>query len=350
MGFLDTNLHVNQALTDFAIAFRQDEAGYMWSKLLPPKVVKHRSDYIRQIDKGQLLRLYDLRIAKGARIQEVQFKIGSNLTYNAIDYAVEAVMRATEASNADEILQYEQELIYNALIAMNTNLEVVTVVNTLRNTAVMTNFTDLSTDPSQQWDQYLSPNSDPVEDIKRKVLRIKSRTGHSPNIVLMHDMVWDVVQRHPNVLARSPVHPAGGGIMTKQVFEQICDLEPGTLITTSMTYNLALEDQTADFRSFIAADVIIAYNEPAGLRNYGLGQSFMWPGDIGGDMTQRAGMSGPFVVLQYPDNNRDPRGANVLRIVGGMDQKVLNVDAEELLVKVVNQADTSAFGNFLNNY
>lgn len=347
MAFLDSNLHVNQALTDFALAFRQDEAGYLWSKVLPPKVVKHRSDYIRQIDKGQLLRLYDLRVGKGGRVQDVQFKIGSNLTYNAIDYAVEAIMRATEAANADEIIQYEQELIYNALIAMHTNLEVITIKNTLRDTTIMTNNVTLGA--ADQWDNYQSPTSDPVEDIKRRVLRIKSRTGKAPNMVIMHDMVWDVVQRHPNVLARSPVHPAGGGIMTRQVFEQICDLPPGSLITTSQTYNLALEDQTADFRSFIGPDVILAYNEAPSTRWYGLGLSFAWPGETMGDMASKAGIQAPFVVLQFPDNYKDPRGANILRVVGGMDQKVLNVDAGELIVSAVDGTNTTAYGQFLNN-
>lgn len=350
MAFLDSNLHVNQALTDFAVGFRQDAEGYLWHKLLPPKIVKHRSDYIRQIDKGQLLRKYDLKVGIGGRITDIQFKVGQNLTYNAVDYAVEAIMRATEAANADEVLQYEQELIYHALIAQNTNLEVVTIKDTLRNTAIMTNYTDLSaTGGADQWDQFNSVSSDPVEDIKRRVLRVKSRTGHAPNICLMHDMVWDVVQRHPSVLARGAVHPAGNAIVSKEQFEKICDLPPGSLITTSLTYNLALEDQTADFRSFIGPDCLIAYVEAGGLRNYGLGQTFMWPGETMGDLTERAGIEAPFVVLQFPDNNRDPRGANVLRVVGGIDQRVLVTDAEELLTNCVDKTNYDAYGHFLDN-
>lgn len=349
MPFLDSNLHINEALTDVGVGFRQDEEGFLWGKLLPQKIVKHRSDYIRQIDKGQLLRKYDLRVGQGGRIEDIQFKIGQNLFYNAIDYAVEATMRATEASNADEILQYEQELIYHALVAMHNNLEVVTIKETLRNTSFMTNNTDFSASVADQWDQYNSVSSDPVEDLKRRVLRIKSRTGRAPNICVMHDMVWDVVQRHPSVLARGGVHPTGNAIVTKEQFEKICDLPPGSLITTSMTYNLAAEDQTADFRSFIGPDVILAYVEAPGLRSYGLGYTFMWPGEIMGDMTKKAGIEAPFVVLQFPDNNRDPRGANVLRVVGGIDQRVLVADAGELLIKVVNQANTDAYGSFLNN-
>lgn len=354
MPFIDSGLHVNEAMTDFAIGFRQEVEGYLWSKLLPPKVVPKRSDYIRQIDKGQLLRKYDLRVGKGGRVTDVQFKIGSNLSFNAVDYAAEATMRASEASNADSVLQYEQELIYHALIAMHTNLEVLTIKETLRNPSIMVNNIDLSANPADQWDQFNSASWDPVEDIKRRVLRVKSRTGRPPNICLMHDMIWDVVQRHPSVLARGGVHPTGNAIVTKEQFEKICDLPPGSLITTSLTYNVALEDQAADFRSFVGPDVLIAYVEAGGLRNYGLGQSFMWPGETMGDLVEKSGIgdgtSGvPFVVVQFPDHNRDPRGANVLRVVGGLDQKVLVPDAGELIINAVDATNSAAYQNFLLN-
>lgn len=348
MAFLDSNLHINQALTDLAIAFRQDEAGYCWNKILPQKVVAHRSDYIRTIDKGQLLRLWDLRVGVGGRVKEVQPQFNTPLQYNAVDYAVEAVMRATEASNADAILEYEQELIYNAMIAFNQNLEYLTIKNTVRSTAVMTNNTTLT--GGDRWDQYNSPSSDPIMDIKQAALRIKSRTGFSPNVLMMHDMVWDVIQRHPRSLERAPVHPSGSGIFTKEAFEKVCDLPPGSLITTSQTYNTALQNQTASFTSFIGPDVVMAYVAPSSTRNYGLGQSFMWAGSNLGDMQKLAGagIQGPFVVYQFPDNNKDPRGANVIRIVGGIDQKVLNTDAEELFVSVVDGTNTAAYGPFLS--
>lgn len=352
MPFVDSGLHVNEALTDFAIGFRQDLEGYLWSRLMPPKVVKKRSDYIRQIDKGQLLRKYDLRVGKGGRVTDINFKIGDNLTFNAVDYSVEATMRQTEASNADDVLQYEQELIYHALVAMNTNIEVIVLKETLRNTSLMTNNTDLSANPADQWDKFNSASSDPCEDIKRRVLRIKSRTGRKPNVCLMHDMVWDVIQRHPSTLARGAINPSGNAVVTKAMFESYCELEPGSLITTSMTYNLAAEDQTADYRSFIGPDVLLMYTEAGGLRNYGIGQSFMFPGETDSDrlMLKDAGLSGvPFAVLQYPDPNRDPRGANVLRIVGGADFKILVPDAGELIVNAVDASDSAAFGSFLLN-
>lgn len=356
MPFIDAQLHQNQALTDYALAFRQDLLGYLWSRLLPPKPVAKRSDYIRVIDKGQLLRKYDLRVGASGRLTEVQFKIGANQQFNAADYAVEATMRASEVSNADAILEYEQELIYHAMVAMHTNIEVITIKETLRNPSVITNNLDFASAPALQWDEFNSSSSSPIQNIKQRVLRVKSRTGHAPTICLMHDMVWDVVQRHPDTLARGGVHPTGNAIVTKEQFEKICDLPPGSLITTSMTYNIATEGSAdPDFRSFIGPDVLIAYVAPAATRSYSLGQSFQFLGEKDADIASKTGIDGldgggvPFLVLQFPDHNRDPRGANVLRIVGGLDQKILNADAAELMLNVVDKTDTDSYQNFLNN-
>lgn len=354
MPFIDSQLHYNQALTDYAIGFRQDIAGYLWSRLLPPKTVTKRSDVIRQIDKGQLLRKYDLRVGSSGRITEVQFKIGANFNFNAIDYAVEATMKKSEVSNADAILEYEQELIYHAMVAMHTNIEVITVKETLRNPAILTNNIDLASALASRWDQYHSASSSPIKDIKQRVLLIKSRTGHAPTICLMHDMVWDVVQRHPDTLARGAVNPIGNAIVTKEQFEKICDLPPGSLITTSQTYNIAAEGAPDDFRSFIGPDCLLAYCAPAATRSFSLGQSFQFIGEADEEMAQKAGLGEgggglPFLVLQYPDHNRDPRGANVLRVVGGLDQKVLVPAAGELILNCVDKANSAAYGNFLNN-
>lgn len=349
MPFLSSELHINVPLTDLAVAYRPIENGYLWSKLLPPKVVNKRSNFIRQIDKGQLLRHYDLRVGKGGRVQEVQFKVGANLSYLCIDYAVEAVMRETEDMEADAILEYVQEQMYHSLIAMHSNIELITVKQTLRNTAIMTqNFT---LTPSEYWDNYGSQDSDPIEDLRAAVLSVFAKTTHMPNVIVMHAYVWDRVQRHPSVLARGGVHPTGNAIVSIAQFEDILGVEHGTMMITSQQYNTALEDQTADFRSFIGPDTIIAYCDPASVRNYSLGQSFMFQrASVGGAGEIIKDLEAPFVVYEFTDQGmKDARGATIHRLVGGLDQKVLVPEAGFLIVDCVDKTRTDRYSNFLNN-
>lgn len=347
MAFLDSQLHINVPLTDFAVAYRADLDGYMWSKLLPPKIVTKRSDYIRQIDKGNLLRKYDLRVGKGGRISEVQFKIGNNFQFNAVDYAVKTILRNSEAANADDILEYEHEQMYHALVAMHTNIEVITIKETLRDPAQLTNNVTLAA--GSRWDDYTSLNSDPVDDFKIGIQKVENLTTKEPNIIFMHKMVWDRVQRHPRVLMRGGVHPTGGAIVSIEQFEKILGVAPGTIMVTTQNYNVALEDQTPDFRSMIGPDCIIARVETPSVRSYGLGCSFMFQGDgFGSNLQTIPELGTPFLVYQYPEYQSDPRLGTALNLVGGLDQKILVPDAGYLIKDCVTKT-AARYGNFLNN-
>lgn len=351
MAFLDSQLHINVPLTDYAVAFRPELNEYLWNTLLPQKIVSHRSDLIRQIDKGQLLRKYDLRVGKASEVTEIQFKIDQNFSYNAQDYAVRTYLRQTEQMNADAILEYAQEQMYHGLVAMHTNLEVLTIKETLRDTAQLTNNVTLT--PPHYWDNYLSTQSDPLNDIKRGVLQIYAKTSHWPNCIVMHAFVWDKIQRHPRILQRGPVHPSGGGIVTKEMFEDMLGVQRGTLKITAQQYNVALEDQTPDFRSMIGPDTIITYSEAPSIRGYGIGLSFMFQGSgegrvQGSDLQPFPELGAPFVVYQYPAYDKDPRGATAINLVGALDQKVLTPDAGYLIKNCVDATNTD-YANFLNN-
>lgn len=350
MAFLNSELHINVPLTDYAVAFRPEVKGYLWAKLLPPKIVNKRSNFIRQISKAQLLRKYDLRVGTRGEVAEVQFKIDQNLSYLAADYSVQSVLASTEDMEADEILQYEQEQMYACLVAMHTNLEVLTIKETLRNPAILTN--NLALLAKQFWDNYNSQESDPIADLKVACLKVMVRTGgHMPNIIVMHAFVWDKVQRHPRVLARGAVHPSGNAIVTVAEFEKILGVAPGTIHITAQQYNVALEDQTPDFRSMIGGDTIVAYVDTPDVRSYGLGNSFMFQrASAGGSYEIVKEIEAPFVVYEFPDVGlKDPRGATIHRLVGGLDQKVLVPDAGFLIQNCVDVTRTDLYDSMLNN-
>ncbi len=349
MSFLNSELHLNVPLTDLAVRFSPIKEGYLWSKLLPPKVVNKRSNFIRQISKGQLLRIGDYRVGTGGQVQEIQFKLDTSLQYNCIDYSVQSVLRNTEEMEADEILQYAQEQMYTCMISMNGFVEYITIKQTLRDPATLTQ--NFALTPAEYWDNYNSQDSDPIEDLKRACLDVFVATTNMPNIIVMHAYVWDRVQRHPRVLARAGVHPTGAGILSVAQMEDILGVEHGTLHITSQQYNTALEDQTPSFRSFIGPDTIVAYVDPASVRNYSLGQSFMFQrASAGGANEIIKDLEAPFVVYEFPDVGlKDPRGATIHRIVGGLDQKVLVPEAGFLIQNCVDKTRTDWYGVQLNN-
>lgn len=347
MSFLSSQLHVSVPLTDLAVAYRQNLKNYLWSKLLPPKVVSKRSDLIRQISKAQLLRSYELRSGKGGAVTEVQFKIDQNLGFNCIDYAVEAVLSDTESAEADEILEYEAEQIYHCVVAMETNIETLTIRDTLRDPTKLTQNVTLT--PPAYWDNYNSPSSDPVEDLKVAVLKVTLATGNKPNIIAMHLFTWDRIQRHPKVLARGGVHPTGNAIVTIPDMERILDVAPGTIEVTGNYYNAALEDQTPEYRAMIGPDTIVAYCAPPSDRSFSLGYSFQFNASkVGGSGEIVKDLESPLAVYEFPDMGlRDVRGATIHRVVGGLDQKVLQPEAAYLIKNCVDFTNANRYGSYL---
>lgn len=347
MAFSNSDLHINMPLTDFAVSFRP--AGYLWSKLLPQKVVNKRSNFIRQLSKAQMLRKQDLRVGSRGEVAEVSFRIDQNLSYLCADYAVQTVVSNTEAMEADEILQYEQEQMEACLLSMNQNLEVITVKETLRNPAIMTQ--NLALTASQFWDNYNSPDSSPIDDLDTACQKIFVKNGgRMPNLIAMHAYVWKRVQKHPSTLARGGVHPTGNAIVTKEQVENILGVNPGTIQITASQYNLAPEDQTPDYRSMIGPDCIVAYVEAPSPRSYGLGASFMFQSHTGNASEIIKEIEAPFVVYEFPDMGlKDPRGATIHRLVGGIDQKVLVPESGYLITSCVDATRTNLYDNMLNN-
>lgn len=347
MAFLSSELHVSQALSDYAIAFRPDENGFLWSKILPPHYVSKRRDLIRRISKAQLLRLADLRVGKGGRVTETQFKLDTNAEYACWDVSVETALRRTEDMEADEILQYSQENVYTALIWMNTYIERA-VWGILRDPAILTQGVTLL--PGDYWDGN-GPDARPLEDLKLGVEAVIDETTHVPNLISLHPRVWSRVLDNFSVVARSAVNPAGFGVALKSQIENYLGVPEGTIVLSRGQYNSSLEDQPAVYKSFTGGDVLIAYVEPPSPRSQGLGQMFMMQdsksANSGGEPQAVNEVGGPLVVYQYDDWSRDPRGATVHRLVTGLDPRILNPKAAYLIRNAVDVNNTARYGTIL---
>lgn len=346
MAFLESTLHVSVPLTDYAQKFIPNQEGYVWSKMLPIKNVRKRTDLIRAFNKGQTLRRWDLRGGSGGSdVQEVQFKMDPNKSFNCQDYAVQAIIRTTERMEADEILMYEKEMFDQAIQAMTTNLEGLVVMDVLRNTSVLTTNTSLTRD--YQLDNWFSPLSDPLNTLNAGIWSIRNATTFKPNRVLMHYMTLNQICRHPKVVGLRNV--SSTGFITKDELEDMLELDRGTIITTDAQYNAAAMGATDSFKAFIGSDIVMAYAPPPSIRTYGLGSMFMFQDTVVGTEGEAIPeIQAPFVVYTLPDlaGQWDVRGGSYAqRLVGGLDPKVLNPTAGYLIQNAVNGADTARYGS-----
>ena len=344
MSLFNSTLHIPQAVQNIAIAYDPYKHGFVWDQLLPRYMSDHRTDNIRSIDKGQTLRLYDLRTGKGSRIQDVNYKPSDNFLFRCTDYAVEAIISGTERGEADVALKHEVRQTMQAITAMQIQQEYLTF-STLRDNTILTSGATLTA--ADQWDNDLSPDSFPLQDLQDACLQVMVNTGSKANRIVMHSFVLAALRRHRKTLSVFGIAPNVGAMASKAQLEEWIGCEPGAIIETAAHYNASIEGVADDFRAFIGPDVIVARVEEPNLDNYGLGVSVCFQGDNsmwGGDVPE---VQGPMLVLSYFDPKADPRGAWVNRVVAAIDQKIMVPKAGYLLKAVVDGSNTAKYGTFL---
>ena len=337
MAFSQSNLHISRPLTDLVVAYDPAQDGMLRNFFFPRKPVDKLSNQIRQISKADMLRLYDMKAAGDSKVQEVQFRTDTTLSYSAQVYAAEAVISQLENLNADEELEYEQRQTMAAFSAMSVNLEWQAINGVLRNTAAMTQNATASV--SSRWDNYSSSASDPIADLLSAITLVQLQTGKKFNRLAMGQYTWRKLQQHPNVLSRVTFSGGAGSLLTLEILAGLLDIEGGAknIVISPATYNSARHGETAIYKQFIGSDVLIARVEDPSLSDFGLGHEFAFSG-FNGD---------GFAAIKYPDPARGVLGSDLVKIVSMVDYKVLNPTAGYLLKTVLNTA-SAEYGGFID--
>jgi hypothetical protein len=331
-------LHVAQALTDLAVAYRPSADGYLRDKFFPRKDVAHLTDKLRQIDKANTLLLHDLKVGNDGRVPETQYRITTDITYNCQAYGTETVVGDMDLNNADEALEHETRQMQHGLDVLTTALEHEAVKNTLRSTSVLTN--NQTQSAAQRWDNYTSASSDPIGDMLSARTLVSARIGgKAPNALGMSEWTWNKIMNHPNVLERVKFQTgSAGSILTPKILADILRIQESAILISASTYNSAAQGATASYKSFIGSDVVMAYVEDGGRYDYSLGHEFAFSG-YG---------SQPVVVVKYRDEKRGGLlGSNVVRVGSIVDFKVTQPEAA-FLYKACLDTSASEYGGFID--
>ncbi len=104
------DVHVNKALSDFAVSYELGEDMFVAPKLSPVKTVEKRSDVYFTIARGDVTRDYGAKLerAVSATASDAQ-QAFTQSTYTSIDYALRDFLPDKIVDNADEALQLTQQ-------------------------------------------------------------------------------------------------------------------------------------------------------------------------------------------------------------------------------------------------
>lgn len=339
MGFSNSVMHAAQPLIDLCVAYKPEEDGYLRNFFFPRKDVQHLTDNIRQITKGDILRLYDMDASGDSDVPEVQYRIGANLTYNCGIFGARARINPFDVANADAALQHEQRQTMQAMISMGIRMEYLACNQTLRSASVMTNNETLAA--GERWDNFSSASSQPIEDLQAAMAQIRIKTGKSRKKgrikLAMHEFSMMTLSQHPNVLSRITFNPGGtGAILTPKILADMLGMQEDDILISTAQYTNSTQGETDTFKAFLGSDVVLAYCDDGGLDDQALGHEFVFDG-LGG--------TEPFLVRKWREEGKGAIGVDFVGTAAAADYKVTNADAGFLFKGVLDVTDTDRYAS-----
>lgn len=186
------DVHIDAALTDFSVAYVQDEANFVAAQVFPMKPVPHMTNKYFVFNKNDWLRDDAVeKRAPGAFAPRSGFTLSTG-NYDAAPQWTEVPLSDMVTRNADPSLQLDQaatRLVTQRMLIRYDRLFVTSAFGTGiwdNNYVAGTDFT--------AWDDY---SSDPQKDIDVAQETILQNTGKEPNCLTVGYKVHKALKRHP---------------------------------------------------------------------------------------------------------------------------------------------------------
>lgn len=298
------DVHLNQFLTNLSVAYRP--MGMIADQIYPVVPVNKQTDNYAVINKGDWLRRPDTNRAPGQKPNQVRFTVTSD-TYNAANYALGTEVEYETQDNADAphtpLVNANQFLIDQLMLDFEVRVEASVA------TGVGSSQTLTGTDV---WDDFA--NSDPITNIRTARQAVRATTGFRPNVAIIGQKAWDVIQYHPDLVRAANPGAGVGGTVSQQQFAAICNVD--RVLVGETIRNTANEGATDAFSDVWSTACYLLYVAPSpGLMRPSFGYAFRW----GGPKIGRGG-PGNFQVF-----TREDEEAGATRIWTGyyQDEKIV---------------------------
>lgn len=197
MGAALADLHVDAQLSNISVRYVNED--YIGTQLMPIVPVQKESDKYVLYGTGNFRNPETLRANKG-EANESEYTILGRDAYSCDEHALKDYVTDRDRAQADDPLSPEMDVTLELTdqIQLDHEIRVATQVTTAANYDTG-HFTTLS--GTSQWSDFA--NSDPLKDIRTGFTKILSVTGKKPNLAWMGWDVWDKLQDHPDILART---------------------------------------------------------------------------------------------------------------------------------------------------
>ena len=264
-----SDIHVDPALTDFSVAYFQDEAKFVAPSIFPRVDVAKRSAKYYTYDLNELRRSDMRKRAPGTESAVRTYKLSKD-DYYAEVYSIAVDVSEQERANADPALDPEED-------AARVVAQDIAIGIDKKWTAAAFSTGIWGTESTGTWN---TSTGDPIGDIQTGVLTMLEETGFRPNVLALgaeswYGGLWSSTQLLDRLATNVPQ------IVTPQLIKDLFMFD-SVYILDSVEFTG--DEGTTGTPEFIHQDhALLAYVNPtAGLRDATAGKTFMWTGLTGG--------------------------------------------------------------------
>lgn len=265
-------VHVNQALTNVSVAYRN--AAFVAERVFTVVPVQKQSDVYYQFSKQHFQDIDDT-VGPSDEASQIEVDLDARGTYICNGHAKQVPISDEERANADAgadlDIEYTQKVTEQILLRQETALS--TLVTTTSNIQ-SGNFTTLS--GTSQWSDYTNSDPVPVVDAAKEV--VQQAIGEFPNVLLLPRKVYRVLRNHPRILDR--VKYTRDGARTQLTPAELADVFDVDEVIVPAALVSGVAEGEADSLGYIWGTDALLFYRPArpGIRTPAFGYHFVWVG------------------------------------------------------------------------
>lgn len=262
-----SQVHVDAILTNISVAYMQQQANFIASRVFPIVPVSKQSDKFFTYTKNDWFRDEAQRRADATESAGGGYGLSTD-TYQADVYAFHKDIGDQTRANADAPIQVDREAAEFVTSRLMLKMETQFVSSFFTTGVWGTDYT-----PSNLWSDYTS--SDPLNDVETAKRAILATTGFEPNTLVLGYDVFKTLKNHPDLVDR--IKYTSSQVITEGLMASLFDV-PRVMVAKAVkaTNN---EGGTAAYDFTHGKNALLTYSAPsAGLLQPSGGYVMSWTG------------------------------------------------------------------------
>lgn len=248
-----TDVHADAALTDFSIAYVQDQRNFVAGDSMPWFPVQHKSDLYFVFNKNDWMRDDAVKQrAEGEKAPRSGFTLSKD-SYNATPWWTAVPLSQLTTANADPSVQLDRaatQLVTQRMLIRRERIFATQFMSTGKWATDYVGGTDFT-----KWSDYAS---DPERDIDNAKNLMAKSTGFVGNCLTVAYTVHQALKRHPLIVDR--IKHVSSESVTQEIIKRFFELDEYNV--TKAAYATNQEGATVDVQAFaVGPNALLTYKE-----------------------------------------------------------------------------------------